>query len=69
MNGHEKKKLLSGQQLRIVKEKITHGHWMKYMCDCDNIVTNLIDGDIVWTRVKFKCGKIQKINVHCLEEI
>lgn len=69
MNGHEKKEIFTGQQMRITSEKISQGHWIKCMCDCDDIVTNLIEGKRVWTRVRFKCGEMIKINVHCLEEI
>lgn len=69
MNGHAKKKLTRGQRMRVTEEKIIEGHWTVCMCSCSDEVTNLIDGDRVWTRVEFDCGVVKKINVHCLEEI
>jgi len=69
MRGHKKKKMTRGQNMRVVVQKIIDGHRAKYGSECSDIVTNLIEGERVWTRVLWSDGLVQKINVACLEEV
>lgn len=66
--GHSKKRMKRNKKYKIICEKVFNNHKWRCNCACKNEVINIIEGQVVWTRVLFDCGDMIKINVHCLEE-
>lgn len=50
-----------------VSEKTWQMHILRHYCGCPKEVENLLEGDRVWTRVRFKCGEVQKLNCSTLK--
>lgn len=66
---HKKIDMKKNKRYRLREGKYLVAHLWKFNCDCGLQVTNLLGGKRVWTRIRFDCGEIQKINCHCLEKI
>jgi hypothetical protein len=65
---HKKKTMKRNKTYRITEAKLVEAHRWRCGCNCSDIVLNLISGELIWTRVEFKCGERIKINCHCLEK-
>ena len=66
---HEKIDMVKNAKYRITVDKYVSAHRLRCSCNCSAVVLNLLGGKRYWTRVKFDCGEIIKINCHCLEKI
>jgi hypothetical protein len=66
---HEKIKMLRDKKYKINDIKYHSGHCWRCGCNCPDIVLNLLIGSRIWTRVKFDCGEVIRINCACLDEI
>ena len=64
---HKKKTMKRNKKYVIIAEKLVEAHKWRCVCSCNNIVLNIISGDLIWTRVEFECGERIKINCQCLD--
>lgn len=64
-----KKKMTKGATYRVISDKFMSNHRRRCNCQCPNLVTNLIEGDIAWTRVLFECGEMVKISCLNLADV
>lgn len=74
MTGHQEYEMVKDAVYRIIVPKHIESHNIKHTMSgedtcCQNEVINLLDGNRVWTRIKFACGDISKINCACLEKV
>jgi hypothetical protein len=65
---HEEVRVLRDIKYLIVDKKYIDGHNFRCGCLCSGLVLNLLTGRRTWTRIRFDCGEMIKINCHCLEE-
>jgi hypothetical protein len=64
---HVKVEMIKLHKYKILYVKYIETHRLKNMCKCSEIVTNLLGGERIWTRIQFDCGEIIKINCGCLK--
>jgi hypothetical protein len=69
MRVHNKKAMKKNVKYKIIIVKYIEAHRARNGCNCSDEVLNMINGRRVWTRVRFDCGEIKKINCNCLEKI
>jgi len=69
VKSHNKIAMKKNAKYRIVVDKYIDGHRIRNGCSCSNVVLNLINGRRIWTRIRFDCGEVCKINCHCLEKV
>ena len=61
--------LIADKDFLINNSKYLLAHNWRCNCQCSGKVTNLLGGERIWTRVRFECGEVIKINSCCLDEI
>lgn len=66
---HDLKEMIKDKKYKITNDKYVSSHRWRCQCSCPEIVTNLLAGSLTWTRIKFDCGEMIKINCQCLEEV
>lgn len=66
---HKKIKMEKNAEYRITKQKYIEAYKLEGFEDFNGVVVNLLGDTRSWTRVRLPCGKIMKINCHCLEKI
>ena len=69
MIGYEPIDMEKDAKYKITEPKYMDGHNINFGHSCSSEVTNLLDGKRVWTRVRFECGHMIKINCILLEKV
>ena len=69
MREHPKIDMEKGGAYRIICPKYIEAYRINTGHDSTGEVENLLGGKRVWTRVRFPCGHMIKINCQCLEKV
>lgn len=69
MSKHPRVKMKKNTLVEITEPKYVELHKDRCFCECSNIVLNLMGDKRVWTRVKFDCGEMIKINCNVLKKV
>jgi len=69
MKKHKSVDMIKDSWVEIVVDKYTMNHNWRNGCACNNVVFNLMGGRRIWTKVKFDCGEVVKINCNSLKVI
>jgi hypothetical protein len=70
MQIHPKVYMIKGAKYRVAA-KVLEAHIARVMniCSDTDIVTNLLEGNRVWTMIEFGCGERIKINCQLLSKL
>lgn len=64
---HQKVDMKKNVYYKIITPKYISAHRARCGCNCSGVVLNLLGGLRVWTRVRFECEEMIKINCQALK--
>jgi len=69
MSKHPLVEMKKNAPVEITEEKYVELHRHRCFCECSSIVLNLMGDKRSWTRVRFDCGEMIKINCSVLKKV